>query len=148
LDKEPAIIVREPDATMQPTPQDNQPMSKHCVLGFKPQRRLEWGDQDGKNEIEQSDHSTSLGDSTRSSTRIRFSVHTGSASDPPFFAAKLLEVGGASERGDGVESSQAVMATWPWLPWELLILRYTDFLWHRGNFLGDCGLWLTPADTE
>src|SRR3979411_1384806 len=35
LDKEPAIIVREPDATMQLTPQDNQLMSKHRVLGFK-----------------------------------------------------------------------------------------------------------------
>src|SRR6202042_3977424 len=42
LDKEPAIIVREPDATMQPTPQDIQLMSKHCVLSFKPQIRLEW----------------------------------------------------------------------------------------------------------
>jgi hypothetical protein len=35
-DKEPAIMVREPDATMQPAPQDNQLMSKHRVLGFKP----------------------------------------------------------------------------------------------------------------
>jgi hypothetical protein len=32
LDKEPALMVREPDATMQPTPQDNQQMSKHRVL--------------------------------------------------------------------------------------------------------------------
>jgi hypothetical protein len=29
-------MVGEPDATMQPTPQDNQLMSKHRVLGFKP----------------------------------------------------------------------------------------------------------------
>jgi hypothetical protein len=36
LDKEPAIIVRKPDATMQPTPQDHQLMSKHRVLSFKP----------------------------------------------------------------------------------------------------------------
>jgi hypothetical protein len=36
LDKEPAIMVREPDATMQATPQNNQLMSKHRVLGFKP----------------------------------------------------------------------------------------------------------------
>jgi len=36
LEKEPAIIVREPDATMQPTPQDNQLMSKHRVLSFEP----------------------------------------------------------------------------------------------------------------
>jgi hypothetical protein len=59
LDKEPAIMVREPDATMQPTPQDNQLMSKHRVLGFKPQLRFEWRGQDGKNESEQPDHSAS-----------------------------------------------------------------------------------------
>ena len=33
---EPAIMVREPDAPMQSAPQDNQLMSKHRVLGFKP----------------------------------------------------------------------------------------------------------------
>ena len=69
-------MVREPDATMQPTPQDNQLMSKHRVLSFKPQLRLEWRGQDGQNETEQPDHSASLGDSITSSTRIRFSVHT------------------------------------------------------------------------
>jgi len=42
LDEEPAIMVREPDATMQPAPQDIQLMSKHRVLGLKPQLRLEW----------------------------------------------------------------------------------------------------------
>src|SRR6476660_4843368 len=72
-------MVREPDATMQPTPQDNQLMSKHRVLSFKPQLRLEWRGQDGQNETEQSDHSASLGDSITSSTQTRFSVHTGSA---------------------------------------------------------------------
>jgi hypothetical protein len=36
LDKEPAIIVREPDATMQPAPQDKQLMSKRRVLSLKP----------------------------------------------------------------------------------------------------------------
>jgi hypothetical protein len=36
LNKEKAIMVREPDATMQPSPQDNQLMSKHHVLGLKP----------------------------------------------------------------------------------------------------------------
>src|ERR1700694_2814921 len=77
VDKEPAIIVREPDATMQPTPQNNQLMSKHRVLILKPQLRLEWRGQDGQSETEQPDHSASLGDSIRSSTRIRFSVHTG-----------------------------------------------------------------------
>src|SRR5580692_1170425 len=77
LDKEPAIMVREPDATMQPTPHDIQLMSKHRVLSFKPHLRLEWRGQDGQNETEQPDHSASLGDSITSSTRIRFSVHTG-----------------------------------------------------------------------
>ena len=70
-------MVREPDATMEPAPQDIQLMSKHRVLGFKPQLRLEWRGQDGQNETEQPDHSASLGDSITSSTRIRFSVHTG-----------------------------------------------------------------------
>src|SRR3979411_2651843 len=73
---EPAIIVREPDGTMQPTPQDNRLMSKHRVLSLKPQLRLEWRGQDGQNETEQLDHSASLGDSITSSTRIGFSVHT------------------------------------------------------------------------
>jgi len=41
---------------MQPTPQDNQLMSKHRILCFKPQLRLEWRGQDGKNETEQPDH--------------------------------------------------------------------------------------------
>jgi hypothetical protein len=35
LDKEQAIMVGEPDATMQPAPQDYQLMSKHRVLSFK-----------------------------------------------------------------------------------------------------------------
>src|ERR1700682_5352527 len=69
-------MVREPDATMQPTLQDNQLMSKHRVLGFKPQLRLEWRGQDGKNETEQPDHSVNLRDSITASTRMRFSVHT------------------------------------------------------------------------
>ena len=37
LDREPAIMVREPDATLQPPPQDHQLMSKRRVVGFKPQ---------------------------------------------------------------------------------------------------------------
>src|ERR1700682_5897789 len=77
LGKEPAIMVREPDATRQPTPHDIQLMSKHRVLSLKPQLRLEWRGQDGQNETKQPDHSASLGDSITSSTRIRFSVHTG-----------------------------------------------------------------------
>jgi hypothetical protein len=77
LDKEPAIIVRKPDATMQPTPQDNQLMSKHRVLSFEPHLRLGWRGEDGQNETEQPDHSASLRNSITSSTLIRFSVHTG-----------------------------------------------------------------------
>jgi hypothetical protein len=69
-------MVREPDPTMQPAPQDIQLMSKHRVLSFKPQLRLEWSGQNGQTETEQPDHSASLGDSITSSTRIRFSVHT------------------------------------------------------------------------
>jgi hypothetical protein len=70
-------MVREPDATMQLAPQDIQLVSKHRVLSFKPQLRLEWQGQDGQKETEQPDHSASLSDFTTSSTRIRFSVHTG-----------------------------------------------------------------------
>jgi len=70
-------MVGEPDATMQPAPQDNQLMSKHRALSFKPYLRLERRGQDGQNETEQPDHSASLGDSITSSTRIRFSVRTG-----------------------------------------------------------------------
>jgi hypothetical protein len=76
LDKEQAIMVRQPDATMQPAPQDNQLMSKHRVLSLEPHLRLEWRGQDGQNETEQPDHSANLGDSITASTRIRFSVHT------------------------------------------------------------------------
>jgi hypothetical protein len=68
--------VRQPDATMQPTPQDDQLMSKHRVLGFKPQLRLDWRGRDAQNETEQPDHSANLGDFITASTRIRFSVYT------------------------------------------------------------------------
>src|SRR3979490_2818838 len=61
---------------MQPTPHDDQLMSKHRILSLKPQLRPEWRGQDGQSETEQPDHSTSLGDSITSSTQIRFSVHT------------------------------------------------------------------------
>lgn len=81
LDQEPAIMVREPDAAIQPALQDNQRMSKHRVLGFKPYLRLEWRGQDGQSETEQPDHSASLGDSITSSTRIRFSVQPRARTD-------------------------------------------------------------------
>jgi hypothetical protein len=67
LDKEPAIKIREPNATTPPAPQDNQLMSQHRVLGFKPQLRLEWRGQDGQSEAEQPDHPASLGDSNAAS---------------------------------------------------------------------------------
>jgi hypothetical protein len=76
LDKKPAIMVREPDTAMQLAPQDIQLVSKQRVLSFKPQLRLEWQGQDGQKETEQPDHSASLSDFTKSSTRIRFSAHT------------------------------------------------------------------------
>jgi hypothetical protein len=88
LDKEQAIMVGEPDATMQPSPQDNQLMSKHRVLSLKSNLRLEWRGQDGQSETEQRDHSASLGDSITSSTRMRFSAHT------TIVRAKLLVNGG------------------------------------------------------
>jgi hypothetical protein len=65
-----AVMVRQPDAIMQPTPQDNEPMSKHRVLSFKPQLRLEWRGQDGQDETQKTDDSASLVDSVKSSTRI------------------------------------------------------------------------------
>src|SRR3984957_10711410 len=68
-------MVREPDATMQSPPQDHQLMSKHRVLSFKPQLRLEWRGQDGQNETEQPDHSASLSDSITSSTHV-FGTHS------------------------------------------------------------------------
>src|ERR1700686_574725 len=77
LEEEPAIVVREPGPAGHLAPQNDQLMSKHRVLSFKPQLRLEWRGQDGQNETEQPDHSASLGDSVPSSTRIEFSVHTG-----------------------------------------------------------------------
>ena len=78
-DKEPAIIVRKPDATMEPAPHNNQLMPKYRVLSLQPHPRLEWRGQDGEDETQKPDHSTSLGDSVTPSTRIRFSVHTAMA---------------------------------------------------------------------
>jgi hypothetical protein len=76
LDEEPSILVRQPDPTAQLASQDHQLMSKHRVLGFKPQLRPEWRGQDSQNETEQPDHSASLGDSITSATRMEFSVPT------------------------------------------------------------------------
>src|SRR5260370_37664633 len=82
LDEEPAIAVCEFDAPAQLAPQNDQLMSERGIFGLKPDLRLEWRGQDGENETEQPDHSTSLGDSITSSTRIRFSAHNGSHTVP------------------------------------------------------------------
>jgi SAM-dependent methyltransferase len=68
-------MVREPDATMQPTPQQSTDVEAR-VLNFLPQLRLEWRGQDGQNQTEQPEHSASFGYSITSLTQIRFSVHT------------------------------------------------------------------------
>src|SRR5215510_9657815 len=88
-DQDPATRVRKPDATLEPAPQNSQLMPKHRVLSLKPHLRFDWRGQDGQDETQKPDHSVSLGLSSASSTRIRFSVHTG---DPPWM--KLLLVAG------------------------------------------------------
>jgi len=40
-DKEPTVVVGEPNAAMHLTPQNDQLMSERRVLGFKPALRLE-----------------------------------------------------------------------------------------------------------
>src|SRR5215467_9293782 len=67
LDKEPAIKVREPNATTRPAPQDNQLMSQRRILGFKPQLRPEWQGQDAQSKAEQPNHPASLRDSNAAS---------------------------------------------------------------------------------
>jgi hypothetical protein len=71
-------MVREPDAATRPAPQDNQLMSKHCVLSLKSYLRLEWRGQDGQSEAEQPDHPASLGDSNAVSHSDEvFGTHSG-----------------------------------------------------------------------
>jgi hypothetical protein len=70
-------MVRELDATMRPAPQDNQLMSEHRVLDFKPQLRLEWRGQDGQSEAEQPDYPANLGNSiTASPSDEVFGAHS------------------------------------------------------------------------
>jgi hypothetical protein len=77
LNKEPAIVIRQPDPAMHLTPQNNQLMSEQRILGFKPALRLEWRGQDGQYETYQRDHGAlTLCDSFSKSMRMRFSVHT------------------------------------------------------------------------
>src|SRR6202140_3256846 len=118
-------MVREPDATMQPTLQDNQLMSKHRVLSFKPQLRLEWRGQDGQNETEQPDHSASLGDSITSSIRIRFSVHTPKVgwNSFPWRQASALQIWASHGRvsmtfvGAAVRSAHCRRGSARWVVW-------------------------------
>ena len=64
LDKEPAIVVREPDPALHLPPQNDQLMSERRILCFKPALRLEWRGQDGQDETEQRNHGAlTLGDS-------------------------------------------------------------------------------------
>ena len=76
LDEEQAVVVGEPYTTTAAALQDNQLMSKHCVLGFKPHPRLEWRRQYGQNEVEQPDHPASLNDSCASHTDEVFGMHS------------------------------------------------------------------------
>jgi hypothetical protein len=69
-------MVRDPDTTTQPPPQDHQLMPNRRVLDFKPQPRLERGGENGQRETEKPDHPASLGDFVTSSTRTKLSVHT------------------------------------------------------------------------
>jgi len=50
LDEEPTIVFREPDATTQVAPQDNQLVSEPGILRLKPDLRLEQRGQDGQDE--------------------------------------------------------------------------------------------------
>lgn len=50
LDKEPAVVVREPGPAVHFTPQDDQLMSERRILCLKPALRLEWRGQGGENE--------------------------------------------------------------------------------------------------
>jgi hypothetical protein len=108
LDQEPAIMVRKPDATIQPTPHDIQLMSKHRVLSFKPQLRLEWRGEDGQNETKQPDHSASLGDSITASTRIRFHRRTKAMSSHGRLTTRrsnallLSRLSGVAPRAEGI----------------------------------------------
>src|SRR4029077_12422459 len=76
LDKEPAVVVREPGPVGHLAPQNDQLMSERRILGLKPAFRLEWRGQDGQNKANQRNHCPNLADSIIRQTRIGFSVHT------------------------------------------------------------------------
>src|ERR1700694_4078135 len=118
-------MVGEPDATMQPAPQDNQLMSKHRVLSFKPYLRLERRGQDGQNETEQPDHSASLGDSIASSTRIRFSVHT-EARIRRLVDSNIIGIVIWDVHGRIIEANQAFLDIVGYAREDLASLRWTE----------------------
>jgi hypothetical protein len=64
LDEEPAVVVGRLGSTPHPAPQDDQLMSKHRVLSFKPQLRLERRGQHGQNKTDECDHRANLADSS------------------------------------------------------------------------------------
>ena len=77
LDEKPAIAVGQPGSAFRLAPQNNQLLPERRVLGLKPTPRLEWRKQYGQHKREQRDHDARLADFIRSSTRMRFSAHTG-----------------------------------------------------------------------
>src|ERR1035441_85309 len=76
LDKEPAVVVRQPDPAPHLAPQNDQLTAERRILSFKPALRLEWYGQESKKYTQQPEHWVSIGDSITPSTQIRFSVHT------------------------------------------------------------------------
>src|SRR5216684_4861046 len=80
-------------------PQDDQLMSEHRILRFKPALRLERRGQHGQNKPNQRDHRASLADSVARKIRIRFSVHT-RASIP----RGRLTIGGVRVRACAIEA--------------------------------------------
>jgi hypothetical protein len=93
LNEEPAVVVGSLSSTPSPPLQDDQLTSEHRILRLKPALRLERRGQHCQNKTEQPDHSTSLGDSITSSTRIRFSVHAREESPDAYDQAVLMFLG-------------------------------------------------------
>jgi hypothetical protein len=134
-------------------------MSKHHVLSFKPQLRLEGRGQYGQDETEQPDHSASLGDSITSSTRIRFSVHTTTSGQKLTMGRRLAfkaTEDGQTTRGRLIGSTQLVSGRFAMIddgigfslvPWRPVIekeigrevigvMRGGDVSWQLGRKLG------------
>src|SRR6202051_1212997 len=103
LNEEPAVVVSETSPALQLAPQDHQLMSERGILGLKPDLRLEWGGQDRHDETQEPEHLASLGDSGASSTRIKFSVHTGRGRfDPKAFEPNVKEYDQMLNKMNGV----------------------------------------------